>query len=137
MSHAGDGLVPKCERHLLRCFRVVDSKLRVSPRAAGVSLQDERDNGKNDEDDDQPFGDIHTESGDSSGAEYRRDDREYQKEDCELDETAPELQRHRLDREGAIQHSVGCYHSTSTAPGYVNPRRIHPHPVFDYPGDSL
>lgn len=96
-----------------------------------VCLQDECDNGQNDKDDDQPFGDIHTEPGDSPGAEYRCDEREYQKEDCKLNETSSELQRHSFDWGGTSQSFVWNYHSAPPSPAYVNPQYIHPHSIFE------
>ena len=57
----------------------------------GSILQDERDDGKNDEDDDEPLGDIHTEPGDTPSAENGSDECKYQKQDRKFDEISSEL----------------------------------------------
>ena len=67
------------------------TRLKKRIQQIRLSLQEERDDGENNEDYDKPLCDIHTESSDPLSTEYRRDDREYQKEDRKLDEASPEL----------------------------------------------
>ena len=78
-----------------------------------------------------PFAMSILESGDPSNSENRCDEREYQKEDCKLDEISPELQRHRLNCYSSIQNSVRISHILLLSLEYFIPRLIHPQPVFD------
>jgi hypothetical protein len=62
------------------------------PENAAIS-QNERDNGEHDKDDYEPFGDFHTETGDSSDTKHGSDNCQNQEKDREFDEISPGLQR--------------------------------------------
>lgn len=63
-------------------------------QSRGKMLQNERDDGENDEDHHDPFRNIHTETSNTSHPENSSDECQYQKENCQFDESsATQLQR--------------------------------------------